>query len=295
MTSEEVNLRARDGYVLAGTHFVPQGEARGAVVLAAATGVARRFYAPFAKHLAQEGLAVLTFDYRGIGGSRPQRLRGFEATMAQWGTEDLAGALAWMAARHPECAQLVVGHSVGGQVLGLVPPEKLERLSGVLLVASQGGYWGHWSGVGRAAMLLTWYGLIPTMTALAGFLPMKAFGQGEDLPAGVAKQWARWGRHPEYFGADELVRSSEGYKRLRAPLRSYAIADDVYAPLGGVEWLVSRYPNAKAEVRNIVPAEVGQKKIGHFGFFRDKVRTSLWAEASEWLGAAARSFEAKGG
>ncbi|HET9449529.1 MAG TPA: hypothetical protein VFO83_01540, partial [Aggregicoccus sp.] len=72
-----------------------------------------------------------------------------------------------------------------------------------------------------------------------------------------------------------------------APLRSYALADDAYAPLGGVRWLVSRYPNAKAEVRNVAPTDVGQKKLGHFGFFRDKVRESLWAEASTWLGTVA--------
>ena len=207
-TSEPVHLRAADGQVLAATHFLPEGPVRGSVVLASATGVPRRFYAPFAAYLASRGHAVLTFDYRGTGESAPERLRGYQATMAQWGSLDLSAALAWMAGRHPELPQRVVGHSVGGQVLGLVPPEQLEALSGVLLVASQGGYWGMWRGVGLAVMLFTWYALIPGMTALLGYLPMRRFGQGEDRPAGVAKQWARWGRHPGYFLADEEVRSA---------------------------------------------------------------------------------------
>jgi predicted alpha/beta hydrolase len=285
-TSEPVHLRASDGQVLAATHFVPAGPAKGSVVVASATGVPRRFYAPFASFLASRGHTVLTFDYRGVGESAPERLRGYEATMAQWGTQDLSAALAWMAERHPGLPQRLVGHSVGGQVLGLAPPEQLERLSGVLLVASQGGYWGMWRGVGRAVMLFTWYALIPGMTALMGYLPMRRFGQGEDLPAGVAKQWARWGRHPGYFLADEEVRSAPGYARLRAPLRSYALTDDAYAPLAGVQWLVSRYPNARSEVRSVSPAEAGVRKLGHFGFFRDKVRDSLWAEAAQWLEAA---------
>jgi predicted alpha/beta hydrolase len=285
-TPEPVSLRTRDGLVLAGTHFVPAVDpVRGAVVVAAATGVARRFYAPFCSYLAQQGFAVLSFDYRGIGDSAPARLKGFEASMAQWGSEDLTAALAWMAARHAGVPQYVVGHSVGGQVLGLVPPGQLESLSGVLLVASQGGYWGMWRGVGRVAMLFTWYALIPGMTALVGYLPMRRFGQGEDLPAGVAQQWARWGRHPGYFLADEEVRRAEGYARLRCPLRTYALTDDAYAPLQGVQWLASRYPNAGAEVRSVTPAQVGQRKLGHFGFFRERVRDTLWAEAAAWLAA----------
>jgi predicted alpha/beta hydrolase len=33
---------------------------------------------------------------------------------------------------------------------------------------------------------------------------------------------------------------------------------------------------------------VGQKKLGHFGFFREKARETLWREAAEWLLSAAR-------
>ena len=33
---------------------------------------------------------------------------------------------------------------------------------------------------------------------MKGYLPMRAFRQGEDVPAGVAREWAEWGRHPRY-------------------------------------------------------------------------------------------------
>ena len=84
------------------------------------------------------------------------------------------------------------------------------------------------------------------------------------------------------------MRRAEGYARLRCPLRTYALTDDAYAPLQGVQWLASRYPNARAEVRSVAPAEVGQRKLGHFGFFRERVRDTLWAEAAAWLAGAAR-------
>jgi len=32
-----------------------------------------------------------------------------------------------------------------------------------------------------------------------------------------------------------------------------------------------------------VPRELGVKSIGHFGFFRERFRDSLWREAADWL------------
>jgi predicted alpha/beta hydrolase len=42
------------------------------------------------------------------------------------------------------------------------------------------------------------HALIPAASALFGFLPMRALTGGEDLPGGVALEWARWCRHPRY-------------------------------------------------------------------------------------------------
>ena len=52
---------------------------RPVVVIAPATSVHSRYYHRFADHLFQQGFDVLTFDYRGIGHSRPPSLRGFRA------------------------------------------------------------------------------------------------------------------------------------------------------------------------------------------------------------------------
>ena len=62
-------FEAADGRPLAATVLEPH-RVEGAVVIASATGVPRRIYEGVAGCLADAGLAVLTFDYRGIGGSR---------------------------------------------------------------------------------------------------------------------------------------------------------------------------------------------------------------------------------
>src|SRR5205823_4768419 len=104
-----------------GTLSEPASRPRGAVVIASALGVPRGFYGAFAGYLAEGGLATLRFDYRGIGGSLRGPLRQCDATYHSWGEQDLAGALRFLRERHPSAPLLLVGHSVGGQLLGLLP------------------------------------------------------------------------------------------------------------------------------------------------------------------------------
>src|SRR6266850_3423524 len=70
---EPLRIPARgDGYSLSAGLFVPRGPPKAAALIAGAMAVRASFYAPFARYLADQGLAALTLDYRGIGGSRPQ-------------------------------------------------------------------------------------------------------------------------------------------------------------------------------------------------------------------------------
>ncbi len=73
---EPLRVEARDGFPLAADLFLPDAAPTAAVLIAPAMGVPRGYYAAFAGHLAREGLAALTLDYRGIGGSRAGALRG---------------------------------------------------------------------------------------------------------------------------------------------------------------------------------------------------------------------------
>ena len=51
---------------------------------------------PFACFLQRQGFGVVTFDYRGIGDSRPPSLKGCSAQMHEWGQQDIAGVLHWI-------------------------------------------------------------------------------------------------------------------------------------------------------------------------------------------------------
>ena len=268
----EITLTARDGYPLGATLY---GGGERSVLVMPATGVPQSYYAKFAAYLATRGFTVLTFDYRGIGRSLAGSIRSVRARMQDWAALDGAAAFEFLGSR--EIA--VVGHSFGGQALGLLPDP--GRISAALVVGAQSGYWRNWPPLGRAWMWPATHIGLPAVTRLLGYFPGSRLGFGEDLPKGVAIQWASWCRHPRYLVGALGV--DQAYARVRAPLRAYAIADDPFAPLSAVNALARLYPNSRWETRTVAPRELGVKTLGHFGFFRERFRDSLWRETAEWL------------
>ncbi len=283
--AREVNVAAADGRHLAAHVFETEEKPLGVVVIAPAMGVPRQYYAAFARYLAAGGLAVVVADYRGVGDSKlGGPLRDERATLRDWGELDVPAVIASARGRFPEAPLLYVGHSVGGQLFGL---EVHDDVRAALFVGSQSGYWRHWSGASRVGMLAMWYLLIPTFTQSLGYLPMSAFKAGEDLPRDVARDWARWGRHPDYVMSYAAPRGGVGFRHWSGDLLSFAIEDDGYAPERGVGALVGFYERARGETRLLRPADVGEKAIGHFGFFRPKFEPTLWKTARDWLVARA--------
>jgi predicted alpha/beta hydrolase len=271
----DLRIPATDGFSLAATLF---GEASGServLLIAPATGVKRRLYGPFAQFLAAEGFMVVTWDWRGTGDSRPESLRGFQATMRQWGERDLAGIIDWVSERQPGAPLAVVGHSFGGQSVGLA--KNRDRIRRLVTVGAQSGYLGHWPRPQRYLYVGLWYVAMPLATRVVGYFPARLFRLGEDLPGGVALQWARWCRNPAYLG------EWSGHRAYTAPILSIGFMDDPFAPPEAVQALHARYGSKKQQSWLIAPEELGAKEIGHFGFFRPGVTPTLWRDVSEWL------------
>ncbi|MSQ54469.1 MAG: alpha/beta fold hydrolase [Betaproteobacteria bacterium] len=279
-----VGFPALDGYRLAGILFRPETPNGCAVMINSATGVRQEYYAKFASCLLEHGFTVLTYDYRGIGSSLHGPLRDLKhARMRDWGRLDAGGALEFLAHVAPGEKLSAVGHSFGGQAFGLMPGN--ERLSAVLAVGSQSGYWKHWPARHRYGFWLMIHALIPASTPLAGYCPSTALGLGDNLPAGVGLEWASWCRDPGYHIGVLGDEVRGGFAAMQGKLRAYWITDDRFAPRRAVEAFIGFYPNAQAEIRAVVPRELGARSIGHFGFFRERWRESLWREAAQWLAA----------
>lgn len=281
-------LLARDGYALGATLFEPPPgiEPAQAVLLCGGGGVPARVYHHLAAWLAQRGAATLCFDYRGIGRSRPDSLRGFRASLEDWAEHDCAAAIDWLQGRFPRARLTGIAHSIGGLILAGAPNAGvLERF---LLVGPHTGYCGDYHPRWRVPMTLWWHWLMPSLVALMGYFPGRALRIGEDLPARFAFQWAGR-RTPQLQAEDE--RAAAGLARCRA-LRGRALAltftDDGFATAQGARRVLESLPRLAVEHRVISPRDAGLRRIGHFGFFRaTAAERGLWSPTAHWLLAAA--------
>lgn len=277
----EVSVAAADGFPLAATLYPPQGPANArAVQIHAAAGVRQEYYTDFARFLAARGFHAITFDYRGVGRSTPKHVRHIDARMQDWALLDAPGVLEFVSREIKPGRHLVVGHSFGGQSVAVMPGN--DRIHALLAVASQSVYWGHWTGTRKWGLWLLTRALLPAATRVAGYFPGELLPEGENLPAGVALEWARWVHHPRYLvGALGLEARAAAF---RGALRLMAMADDrMFAPRRAAQGLLDLYPNARKELQWIEPREAGAQRIGHFGFFRERFRATLWDAAARWL------------
>jgi predicted alpha/beta hydrolase len=272
--SSDIVVPARDGVGLAATLFMPaQTEGGRAVVIGPAMGVRRRFYGRFAEFLRQRGFIVLTFDYRGTGGSAGPEKSGTQ--LHAWGEQDLAGAIDWLRNMQGATQVSVVAHSVSAQLLGLAANN--DQLSAVILVAPQSGYWRLFGPYFKYLLAAGWTVGIPVLTTVLGRLPGWVLG-GMDVPAGVAREWARWGRHPEYI-LSHRADTRAGFARIVAPLLVFAMPDDPFAPPAAVKEIVGWYGSPRRAQRELRAAH----GIGHFNFFKEGVVRPAWDETAAWL------------
>lgn len=273
----DITLAARDGVKLAATFFEPGLPNGSAVLVNSGTGIPRQFYGALAQHLSDRGFAVLTYDYRGIGQSE----KPADATMEQWGMVDQASMIDHLASLAPGASRAVIGHSFGGQVLGLA--DNIGELSAAVLVCTQSGHWRHWpAGRRRLRMLALWWLLIPGLTALTGRFPGSWIGTA-DLPKSVARSWARWGRSPHYVCDAKGGPLRPHNDKARFPLRWMSFTDDPIAPFSAVEAIRPYYPNAQIERLHLAPADLGADQVGHFGFFRKSMPRQPWDDVAGWL------------
>ena len=273
-----VTVRTLDDRRLAGTLF-PAVAPRGAVLIAGATAVPHRFYRAFGTWLASRGFTVLAFDYRGVGESRAGRPRDETGTLRDWGERDLPAALDLLRDAAPGLPVFVVGHSFGGQALGLA--DALAEVDGVLTVGAQFGWWGHWSGLERLRMWATWHVLFPSFLAVFGYVPGWS-GLGHDLPGPAAREWARWCASPGYL-TDHVAGSVERLGAVRTRVEVWGFTDDGYAPSAAVHAFAGRVGPQGAFVRLVAPTRAGGRSIGHFGMFRLAFADTLWTDVEDVL------------
>src|SRR5208283_1763314 len=178
--SRDLRLAATDGYQLAARLWnrSEQLQPLSVALINAGAGIGSNYYDRFARFLAQCGIPAVVYDYRGIAKSRPPRLRGFAASVEDWGSKDCAAVLQWIATQFPGARRTVIGHSVGGFVTGFVTNGRM--IDRMLLVGAHTGYWRDYAASSRLGMYLLWHTLMPALTRVVGYFPGRTLHLLED-------------------------------------------------------------------------------------------------------------------
>lgn len=283
MDGKPIGIVCRDGIELGGHLWAGNGSSPcGAVVINPATGVLARYYHPYARFLAGHGFTVLTYDYRGIGQSRPATLRGCNYRWADWGELDFAAALDFLHTHNPDDPKLVVGHSIGGFLPGFAHNAPL--IDRMLTVGAQYAYWRDYAPARRLRMLLKWHVTMPLLTALFGYFPGKTLGWLEDLPAGVARDWSfRRARMELSHPGEQRAGVLERFDAVTAGILAIGVTDDDIGTPRAIRRALQYYRNVRSFEVALSPADLGLDRIGHFSLFHKRHATGFWLDSLLWL------------
>ncbi|WP_238878011.1 alpha/beta fold hydrolase [Achromobacter xylosoxidans] len=288
MDSQRIALRAADGVALGGyawRHAAPDPAGpRPVVVINAATSVRCRYYARFAAYLHQHGFDVLTYDYRGIGESRPASLRGFQASWMDWGEKDFEAVLGYVRSHFPGQPVDVVAHSIGGFVTGLAPSAR--GLRRIFTMGAQYAYWRDYAAGQRLRMLAKWHVVMPLLAACLGYFPGRRLGWLEDTPRGVVRDWSFMG--PRFEGRGGPDQRVAAMAAVTAPILALSVTDDEFGTEAAVGRLLAYFTGSARTHLRLTPAALGLDGIGHFAFFHERFRDTLWPIALGWLSRGER-------
>ncbi|WP_424985826.1 serine aminopeptidase domain-containing protein [Microbulbifer sp. S227A] len=275
-----VTFAARDGWRLMGDIY-RSPDPRMGILISAGTGFPRGFYDAAARYWAARGAVVLTYDYRGIGGSAAADIARSGIDYPDWGHLDMPAALDRLGSAAPGLPLVHVAHSVGGHFLGLMPNHHMITRHAFLSVGT--GYFGGHQLRNLPAEFYFWWGL--GSYALARHRYIKPIGgwQGEPLPPNLFRTWRRWSHRRAYFRPDyDTLLAPQHYSAVTAPIRSWVFRDDPIATPRAAADLLACYPNAPSNIQQRSAADFGLRRIGHDGAFR-KGREAVWNEVWGWL------------
>ncbi len=270
---QDITLPTPGGHQLSARLFEAV-QPRAVVIIAGAMGVAQNCYEKFSRFLREQGFTVITFDYFGTGASLQGHIRNCPIRVTDWGSEDCQAVIEFARHRYPGQRLQWIGHSVGGQLLGMTP--NVNELDAAITVACGSGYWRENSPPTRRVAWLLWYFVAPVSVRLLGYFPGKRLNMVGDLPPNVIRQWRRWCLHKDYAVGVEGERLRAGFARVRVPITAVAFTDDEMMSARNTESIHSFYSNAPVTMNWVDPADVGEDQIGHLTWFRERYRESLW-------------------
>lgn len=277
----EIGFVTDDGFPINATLYEGQPRSGNAPLLlvSSAAAVPRGFYGAFARFMVSRGCrAVLTYDYRGLPGSPTPVGWTRRLNMIDWGAHDFPAAAERLQAVAPGHPMVGVGHSYGGQALGI--SGIADRFDRYAAVATLSGYWRNTDE--PFTVLLRMNALGVPLSLMLGSIP-SWMGIGEPMPGSIFRDWARWCRMPDYFFDEKRLGMAARFERVTTPILSLGVKDDKWGTPAANAALMRHYVNAPVEQLWLGPRDANGQHIGHLGLFRRRFSDTLWPRLSRWL------------
>ena len=275
---QPIQSPAKDGFLLSSNLYLAELEKGKVVIINSATGVSKTLYHHYALFLQQQGYSVITYDYRGIAASRPEKLRGFKASFNDWGQLDFHGVVDYVTETFPHHKIIVLGHSIGGTLVGI--SENIQRLSGVLTIGAQPAFYKDWKPFTQQIKLyFLWHLLFPFLNEVVGYMPGKSLKLIEDIPYQAMKDWNQRRKSPNISQQFKAAGCDLFFDSYKEKLLTIGIADDPIGTTDGIRRIHDLFQSAEKEwlILN------DEREIGHFGFFSRKFEKTLWIKTLEWV------------
>ena len=270
---------------LAATVYRPKTPVKTAIMIAPATGIKRQFYHNFAIYLAEHGFGVLTFDNEGIGESLSTDLAKCDASLISWGRHDMPAVLDALQDEFTDATYHLIGHSAGGQLIGLMPNS--QSIASVFNVACSSGRIKNMDMPYKLKAIGFMEAFIPLTNLTLGYTPSDKIGMGEPLPRGVARQWREWCNGAGYiktaFGKSI---HTHFYDEIDMPALWLGFSDDEIANSENMDDMIRVFTKMPAEKRFLDPKDFGVSSIGHMRYFSSRTNAKapkLWQMAVDWL------------
>ncbi|WP_367111253.1 alpha/beta fold hydrolase [uncultured Psychrobacter sp.] len=283
--SYSLSIMTERNQVLAATVYRPKTLVKNAVMIAPATGIKRQFYHKFATFLAKKGFGVITFDNEGIGESLSTDLAKCDASLISWGRHDMPAVLDALQDEFAEATYHLLGHSAGGQLIGLMPNYK--ALSSVFNVACSSGRIKNMAMPYKIKAMGFMDVFIPVSNLVLGYTPADKIAMGEPLPRGVARQWREWCNGAGYIKT-ALGKSihTHFYDEIDMPALWLGFSDDEIANSQNMDDMIRVFPQMPVDKHFLHPKDFGLNSIGHMRYFSSKTQAKapeLWQMAVDWF------------
>ena len=271
---KEFKLTTPDHYAITTHVFEPVNTNHKLLLINSATGVKQQVYFSFAKWCAARGYTVITYDYRGVGLSKPTKMRGFKASMRVWGTSDYKTVTGFIQQNYKDYQKFCLGHSVGALILGM--NEDSQIFKKFIFVGTQDAYIGHLPKKVAISAVLGFGLAVPFTSNWLGYFPAHWFGLGETLPKGSAMDWRTLILNRKSTSKLFQKIDEDHSKKLQQDAFVIYAEDDPWVKMKGMESLMNNaYPNLKKTYREIKISESPKKHVGHINFFRS-YNQNLW-------------------